>query len=121
ARLEGNAAGRVGEASRSEKGRRFSLGLERGSALISLEGGQAHEVVLEGKQPITLRATEPTTFSITASRGQAQVTVLAGNGEVAVGEEERRLGPSERAAIHGAKLAAAGRAASDVVLPTARG
>jgi hypothetical protein len=120
-RLEGGAAGEVGEASRSSSGRRFSMKLERGSALLSLEGGQAHEVVLEGKQPITLRATEPTTFSVTASRGQAQVLVLAGNGEVAVGDEQRRLGPSERAAIKGAKLAVATRGASDVVLPTARG
>jgi hypothetical protein len=120
-RLDGNTAGRVGEASRSESGRQFHLAFERGSALVSLEGGQAHEVVLAGKQPITLRATEPTTFSVSASRGQAQVVVLAGNGEVAVGENQRRLAPNERAAIKGTRLAVAARLASDVVLPTSRG
>src|SRR6185295_11957781 len=92
-----------------------------GTALLSLEGGQAHEVVLEGRQPITLRATEPTTFSVTASRGQAQVQVLAGSGEVSVGERQRRLAPNERASIKGARLAVAAKPASDVVLPTARG
>jgi hypothetical protein len=121
ARLEANAAGRVGEASRSGAGRHFGLSLERGSALLSLEGGQAHELVLEGKQPITLRATEPTTFSVSAGHGQAQVVVLAGNGEVAVGGERRRLAPNERAAIHGRRLAVGARPSSDVVLPTARG
>jgi hypothetical protein len=121
ARLEGSAAGRVGEASRSGNGRRFSLTLNKGSALIAVEGGQAHEVVLEGKQPITLRATEPTTFSVSASHGLAQVVVLAGSGEVAVGEQRRRLAPNERAAIRGTKLVVAGRPPSDVVLPTARG
>ena len=121
ARLEGGAAGRVGEASRSGNGRRFGLTLERGTALLTVEGGQAHEVVLEGKQPITLRATEATTFSVAADRGRAQVTVLAGSGEVVVGETTRRLGPSERAAIRGTRLAVGARPPSDVVLPTARG
>jgi hypothetical protein len=111
----------VGEASRSGSGRRFGLSLERGSALLSLEGGQAHEVVLEGKQPVTLRATEPTTFSVSSNHGQAQVLVLAGNGEVTVGAERRRLGTNERAAIHGTRLAVGARPPADVVLPTARG
>jgi hypothetical protein len=78
-------------------------------------------VVLEGKEPITLQATEPTTFSVLASRGRATVAVLAGNGEVSVGATRRRLGPSERAQIHGARVEVASRPASDVVLPTARG
>jgi hypothetical protein len=111
----------VGEASRSAGGRHFELRLEHGSVLLSLEGGQAHEVVLDGKQPITLRATEPTTFSVSASRGQAQVVVLAGNGEVTVGDERRRLAANERAAIKGTRMAIGARAGSDVVLPTARG
>jgi len=121
ARLEGGAAGRVGEASRSGTGRRFGLVLDRGSALISVEGGQAHEVVLDGKQPITLRATEATTFRVSSERGKAEVVVLAGSGEVAVGDKHRRLAPDERAAIRGTRLAVGARPASDVVLPTARG
>jgi hypothetical protein len=121
-RLEGGAAGRVGEASRTDSGRHFSLALERGSALISLEGGQAHEVMLEGRQPVSLRATEASTFSVTASRGgKTTVVLLAGNGELAVGGQERRLAINERAQIQGKRVEVASRPSSDVVLPSARG
>jgi hypothetical protein len=121
ARLEGGASGRVGEASRSSGGRRFALALEKGTALLSLEGGQAHEVVLEGREPITLRATEPSTFSVVANKGRATVVALAGGGEVSVGDSRQRLAANQRASIRGSAVEVASRSASDVVLPTARG
>jgi hypothetical protein len=121
ARLETGAAGRVGQATRSKEGRRFVLGLQKGTAVISVEGGQAHEVVLDGPQPVILRATEPATFSVVANRGKATVAVLAGSGEIAVGSERRRIGTAERVQVSGARVDVAARPAAEVVLPTARG
>jgi hypothetical protein len=54
-------------------------------------------VKLEGRAPVTVRATEASTFSVTAGKGGATVEVLAGNGELAVGDSKRRLGAGERA------------------------
>jgi hypothetical protein len=120
-RLEPQTQGRMGEAARSGEGRRFELQLDRGGGLFALEGGQAHALVLEGKQPITLRATEPTTFSVSSARGRSTVVVLAGRGEVSVGDARRQLGPNERLEIAGEKLSVGARPSAEVVLPTARG
>jgi hypothetical protein len=120
ARFEGGAAGRVGEATRSSEGRRFALGLDRGIAVLALEGGQAHELSIDGRQPISLRATEPTTFRVVAGPRQSTVSVLAGSGEIGVGETRRRLDSSERASIAGGRLEVAARPPAEVVLPSAR-
>jgi hypothetical protein len=120
-RLGGGATGQVGDAARSAEGRQFDLSLEKGTALVSLEGGQAHQLVLPGRHPVTVRATEPTTLAITAGRDGETLDVVAGSAEVEAGGGRQRVGPGQRAQVQGKRLRVGSRPPSDVVLPTARG
>jgi hypothetical protein len=121
ARLDPLTSGRVGEAVRSAAGRRFGVQLDRGGGLFALEGGQAHELVLEGRRPIIVRATEPTTLLVTVDHGHATVAVVAGSADLSGPGPGRHLVANQRADIAGEKVTVGARPAAEVVLPTARG
>jgi hypothetical protein len=107
-RLAGRAEGSVGEATRAGAGHRLALALTQGSATVTLDGAQPHELVLGGPgAPVTVRASEPTTLTIVAGKGGPRVDVLAGAAEVEAAGARRSVVPDAQHAR--------------VVLPTARG
>lgn len=93
--------------------------LGRGAAKVVLQGGQ--QLLLEGKKPVTLRATTTTTAALTATPAGPRVEVLGGGLEVALPDGARQPVSAEQVATLGSRGVQVARRAPPVVsLPGGR-
>jgi hypothetical protein len=124
-RLGAEAAGRIGEATRDARGLRLGLDLQRGSVLLTFDGGRdggSDELLLgDPEAPVLVRITQPTTVLVVAGKRGPRISVLAGAAEVVNGESTQHLDTTVAAEVSGDRLRTLARPQADVILPTARG